>query len=135
MTKIVLNPATLAKPSGYAHGVLARGERLLFLAGQTGVDATGKIVAPAPNIVPQFRQALANLKAVVEAAGAQMTDVVKMTIFVTSITRYQANAKTIGEVYRSFFGKYYPAMTLVEVKGLWDAEAMVEIDAIAVLRY
>ena len=133
MTKTVLNPATLAKPSGYAHGILAQGDRLLFLAGQTGVDATGKIVAPAPDIVSQFRQALANLKAVVEAAGAQMTDVVKMTIFVTSKIHYQANAKTIGEVYRSFFGKYYPALTLVEVKGLWDAEAMVEIEAIAVL--
>ena len=133
MTKTVINPATLTKPSGYAHGILAWGGRVLFLAGQTGVDATGKIVAPPPDIVAQFRQALANLRTVVEAAGAQMTDVVKMTIFVTSKTHYQANAKTIGEVYRSFFGKHYPAMTLVEVKGLWDAEAMVEIEAIAVL--
>ena len=131
--KTVLNPPTLAKPSGYANGILTQGGRLLFLAGQTAMDSMGEIVAPPPDIVPQFRQVLSNLRAVVEAGGGQMIDIVKMTIYVTSKADYKAQTKPIGEVYRSFFGKYFPAMTLVEVKSLWDAEAMVEIDAIAVI--
>lgn len=131
MLHTVLNPSSLAKPSGYSHGVVAHGGRLLFLAGQTGMDASGAIIAP--DIVTQFRRALANLQAVVEAAGGQKTDVVKLTIFVTDKAAYQARRQEIGVVYQSFFGRYYPAMTLVEVKSLWDAEALVEVEGIAVL--
>lgn len=131
MPKTVVNPASLVKPSGYAHGILSGG-RLLFLAGQTGMDATGRITAPG-DLVAQFRQALANLKAVLDDAGGQMGDVVKLTVFVTDRRAYRAQLKPIGEAYRSYFGRYFPAMTLVEVKGLFDDEALIEIDGMAML--
>ena len=130
--KTVVNPESFVKPSGYANGILTEGGRLLFLAGQTGMDAAGEIAAPG-DLVAQFGQALANLKAVVEEAGGTMTDVVKLTLFVTDRAAYRANLKPIGEAYRSFFGHYYPAMTLVEVKSLFDDKALVEIEGVAVI--
>ena len=105
---------------------------MLFLAGQTGTDATGKIINPF-DLVEQFTHTLANLKTVIEAAGGTMTDIVKLTIFVTDKIAYRAQLGRIGEAYRAFFGYYYPAMTLVEVKSLFDRNAMVEIEGIAVL--
>jgi enamine deaminase RidA (YjgF/YER057c/UK114 family) len=132
MQKTIVNPAALAKPSGYANGILTEGGRLLFLAGQTGMDASGAIANPG-DLVAQFEQALANLKVVVDEAGGAMTDIVKLTIFVTDKAAYKANLKPIGEVYRSFFGRYYPAMTLVEVKSLFDDTALVEIEGLAVI--
>jgi enamine deaminase RidA (YjgF/YER057c/UK114 family) len=131
MTKTIINPASLAKPAGYAYGVLASG-RLLFLAGQTGMDASGRITAPG-DLVSQFRQALANMKAVLDEAGGQMNDVVKLTMFVTDKRAYLEQLKPIGAAYREFFGRYYPAMTLVEVKSLFDDEALIEIDGTAML--
>lgn len=132
MDKLILNPASLAKPIGYANGIIISGGRVLFLAGQTGMDATGRIAAP-NDLVAQFTQALANLKAVVDQAGGQMTDIVKLTVFVTDKPAYKAHLKPIGASYRQFFGHYYPAMTLVEVKSLFDDDALVEIDGFAVL--
>ena len=131
MPKTILNPASLAKPSGYAHGIAASG-RLLFLAGQTGMDASGRILAPG-DLVAQFQQALANLKVVLDEAGGQMSDIVKLTLFVTDKRAYRAQLKPIGAAYRAFFGHYYPAMTLVEVKSLFDDAALIEIEGIAVL--
>lgn len=132
MEKKVLNPGSLAKPVGYANGILTAGGKLVFLAGQTGMDATGQIAHPG-DLVAQFQQALANLKAVVSEAGGSMTDIVKLTIWVTDKAAYKANLKPIGDAYRSFFGRYYPAMTLVEVKSLYDEEALVEIEGIAIV--
>ena len=132
MDKTIINPASLARPSGYANGILTSGGRLLFLAGQTGMNATGQIAASG-DLVAQFTQALANLKTVVEDAGGTMTDIVKLTLFVTDKPAYRANLKPLGEAYRSFFGRYYPTMTLVEVKSLFDDEAVVEIEGLAVL--
>ena len=130
--KTLLNPPTLAKPSGYTHGILTEGGRLLFIAGQTGLDASGRIVHP-NDIVNQFRQVLANIQTIVTAAGGQMTDIVRFTIYVTNKAGYKANLKAIGEVYQTFFGKYYPAIALVEVTSLWDAEAMIEIESMAII--
>ncbi|MGE5263374.1 MAG: RidA family protein [Acidobacteriota bacterium] len=132
MEKQIVNPTSLVKPSGYAHGVVTQGGRLLFLAGQPALDAEGKIVAPG-DIAGQFNQSFSNLKAVLEAAGGTMTDIVKLTLFVTDKSAYLANLKPIGAVYRAFFGRYYPAMTLVEVKSLFDNAAMVEIEGTAVI--
>lgn len=128
----VVNPAGLAKPSGYSNAIAAEGGRMIFLAGQTGMDATGAIAHPG-DVTAQFRQALANLKVVVEEAGGAMTDIVKLTIFVADKAAYRANLKSIGEVYRSFFGRYYPAMTLIEVKSLFDDQALVEIEGVALV--
>jgi len=132
MNKQIVNPPSLAKPTGYANGILTQGGNILFLAGQTAMDNTGGVIAP-NDIVAQFTQALANLKAVVTEAGGEMTDIVKLNLFVTNKAAYKANLKPIGASYRNFFGKYYPAMTLVEVKSLFDDEAMIEIEGIAVI--
>ena len=129
--KTIVNSPRLAKPSGFSHGIEARG-RLLFLAGQTALDGSGRIVAKG-DLVGQFRQALANVGAVIEARGGSLRDLVKVTFYVTDKQDYRAKAKPIGRVYREMLGGYYPATTLVEVKGLWDADALVEIDGMAVL--
>jgi enamine deaminase RidA (YjgF/YER057c/UK114 family) len=131
MDKIAINPPSLARPSGFSHGIETRG-RLLFLAGQTAQDAAGRIVA-AGDVVAQFRQALTNVRAVVEAAGGTLRDLVKVTFYVTDKRDYRAKSRAIGAVYRELMGGYYPATTLVEVRGLWDDEALIEIDGIAVL--
>ena len=132
MKNVVINPAALAKPSGYANGILTDGGRLLFLAGQTGMGADGCIISPG-DLVAQFTQALTNMKAVVEEAGGQMTDIAKLTLLVTDKAAYAANLKPIGASYRDFFGRYYPAMTLAEVKSLFDDQAMIEIEGMAVI--
>ncbi len=132
MEKSILNPPSLAKPRGYSNGILTRGGQILFLAGQTGMDATGKIASPF-DLIDQFRQTLENLKTIVSAGGGEMTDIVKLTIYVTDKRAYHAQRARIGEVYRDYFGKYFPAMTLVEVKSLYDANAMIEIEGMAVI--
>lgn len=131
MPKIVVNPPALAKPSGFSHAIEARG-RLLFLAGQTAQDAAGRIVAR-DDLVGQFRQALRNVGTVIESRGGTLGDLVKLTLYVVDKRDYRAKAKAIGQVYRELTGGHYPAMTLVEVKALWDDEALVELDGIAVL--
>jgi enamine deaminase RidA (YjgF/YER057c/UK114 family) len=132
MDKQLLNPAGLAKPSGYSHGVLTSGGRLLFLAGQPGTDANGQILAP-DDLVAQFSQALSNLSLVVAAAGGRMTDIVKLSIFVTDKVDYKAHLEPIGAVYRGYFGNYYPAITLGEIESLFDDGALIEIEGIAVI--
>ena len=129
--KVPVNPPGLAKPSGFSHGVEARG-RLLFLAGQTAQDAAGRLVSRG-DLVGQFRQALANVGTVLEARGGTFRDLVKLTFYVLDRDDYRANVKPIGRVYREMLGGYYPATTLVEVKGLWDPDALIEIDGFAVL--
>ncbi len=132
MDKTILNPPSLAKPSGYAHGIATEGGRLLFLAGQPALDAAGKIEAPG-DLVGQFARAISNLQEVVQAAGGSLTDIVKLTIYVRDRDAYKANLKPLGTAWNSFFGHYYPAVTLVQVSNLFDDGALVEIDGIAVI--
>lgn len=132
MPKEIINPANLAKPRGFSHGVATTGGRLLFLGGQDASDAEGRIVAPG-ELVTQFEQALHNLHAVVEAAGGDMRDIVKMTVFVRDRAAYLESLKPLGTVFRSFFGGYYPAMALFEVSGFFQEDALVEIEGIAVI--
>lgn len=132
MQKTILNPETLAPPRGYANGILTQGGRVLFLAGQTGMDATGKIANPF-DLIDQFRKTLENMQTILREAGGSMTDIVKLTIYVTDKRAYHAQRSRIGEVYREYFGKYFPAMTFIEVRGLYDQNAMIEIEGIAVV--
>ena len=86
------------------------------------------------DLVAQFRQVCENLRAVVVGArGGQMTDIVKLTVYVLSKADYKARAREIGGVYREYFGRHFPAMTLVEVKGLYDDDCAIEIEGVAVL--
>ncbi len=132
MEKRILNPPALAKPSGFVHGILTTGGRLLFLAGQPGLNASGQIETP-EDLVAQFARALANVQIVVEAAGGSLTDIVKLTIYVRDKNQYKANLQALGTTWHSFFGRYYPAVTLVEVSNLFDDGALVELDGIAVV--
>jgi enamine deaminase RidA (YjgF/YER057c/UK114 family) len=128
----IINPSTLSRPSGFSHGILVEGGGTLFLAGQTGSDAGGRIADP-NDLVRQFDLAIANLGAVVREAGGALGDVVKLNVFVLSRDDYVAKLKPLGEVFRKHFGGHYPAMALFEVNGLFQKEALVEIEGIAVL--
>ncbi len=119
-------------PIGYSHGVESQGGRTVYLAGQVAFDAGGRIVG-ADDLVRQFDQALANLRETLHAAQAEMTDIVKLLIFVKDKQDYQNNLKEIGKVYRTYFGRYFPAMSLVEVSNLFEDGALIEIEGIAVV--
>jgi enamine deaminase RidA (YjgF/YER057c/UK114 family) len=129
--KVVINPPGLAQPRGFSHGIAASG-RMLFLSGQTASDREGHIVAPG-DLVAQYKQVLSNLEEVVEAAGGEMRDIVKINIFVKDRDDYLAHLKPLGEVHRSFFGAYYPATSLFEISRFFQDEVLVEIEGIAVL--
>jgi len=103
----------------------------VFASGQLGLVAPGKLAEG--GIAAETRQVCENLKAVLVSRAGQMNDIVKMTIYVLSKSEYKTRARDIGAVYRDYFGRHYPAMTLVEVKGLYDDECLIEIEAIAVV--
>lgn len=134
MPKTAINPPSLVKPVGYSHAFEVRGGRLLFLAGQVAFDRNGAVVGKG-DVVAQFRQVCENLKTVLAAQGGTLQDVIKLTIYVLDRQGYKARSKAIGQVYREYFGRHYPAMTLVEVKGLYDADAgcLLEIEGVAAL--
>jgi enamine deaminase RidA (YjgF/YER057c/UK114 family) len=131
----VVNPESLGRPRGFSHGLLAPADgRLLFVAGQVGVGpATGGASADAPGFVDQFAAALDRVLAVVREAGGRPADVARMTVYVTDLAAYWAGLGPLGEAWRARFGAHYPAMALVEVSGLVDHGAMVEIEATAVV--
>ncbi len=132
MIKTIINPKALVKPRGYSHAIRVWPcGRMLFLSGQVGWTQEGKFVSR--DVLGQFSQALANLRAAVHEGGGRMDDVVQMRIYTTDVVGYQAQRERLGRVWREFFGGYYPAMTLVEVRRLYDADACIEIEAVAVL--
>jgi enamine deaminase RidA (YjgF/YER057c/UK114 family) len=132
VTKQIINPPELARPSGFNHGIVTSGGRVLFLAGQDASDADGRIVAPG-DMVAQCRQVLSNLRAVVVASGGSMTDIVKLNVYVTDRRAYRAQLKPLGALFREFFGSYYPTMALFEVGGLFQDDALIEMEGCAVL--
>jgi enamine deaminase RidA (YjgF/YER057c/UK114 family) len=128
----IVNPEELAAPKGWNNGMLApAGGRLLFVAGQVGSDQSGQ-VEPS-EFVEQFSQALVNVLAVVRHAGGDPEDIGRLTIYVTNRDEYLASRKPLGERYRALMGNHYPAIALVEVAGLVEDNALVEIEATAVL--
>lgn len=128
----IINPPELAPPRGYSHGIASSGGRLLFLAGQDASDAEGHIVASG-DLLAQCEQVLSNLQTVVRTAGGRMPDIVKLNVFVTDRDLYRASLKPLGELFRRYFGRYYPAMALFEVKGLFQDDALIEMEGFAVL--
>jgi enamine deaminase RidA (YjgF/YER057c/UK114 family) len=129
---MAVNPPALAKPAGFSHGFEVQGGKTLYMAGQVATDKTGTVVGKG-DLVAQFRQVCENLKALVLARGGQMNDIVKLTMYVLSKADYKAKATDIGLVYREYFGRHFPAMTLVEVKGLYDDDCAIEIEGVAVI--
>ena len=129
---MAVNPPTLAKPVGYSHGFEVQGGKTLYMAGQVATDKAGTVVGKG-DLVAQFRQVCENMKALLLARGGQMNDIVKLTLYVLSKADYKAKANDIGLVYREYFGRHFPAMTLVEVKGLYDDDCAIEIEGVAVV--
>lgn len=126
-------PAGWTPPRGYSNGVLVSGARAtLHVAGQIAWDAEQRLIGRG-DLTAQFRQALANVVAVVEAAGGRPEHLVSLTIFVTDKRLYLARVEAIGAAYRALCGKHFPAMALVEVADLLEDGALVEIQAIAAL--
>ena len=131
MTLQRVNPEGLPAPSGFSHAVTATGGRIVFLAGQTALDADGNVAGD--GIVVQFEQALGNLLTALAGAGGRPEQLAKLTIFVTDPVDYRAHAAEIGRVWRRLAGREYPAMALIGIVRLWDAEALVELEGIAVV--
>jgi enamine deaminase RidA (YjgF/YER057c/UK114 family) len=120
----------LPDPRGYTHATVAQGQ-IVFLAGQTGVDLDGRIIDG--GMVKQFDRALQNLLTALAAAGGEPEHLASVSVQVTSIDEYKANSRLIGRVWRSRLGGGLPALSLVEVRRLWDAEAEVQLQGQAVV--
>ncbi len=132
MTFKLINPESLGAPHGYSNGVLTEaGGRLLFIAGQVAWNQQQEIVSA--DLVDQFDRALANVIAVVTEAGGQPEQIARLVIYVTDKNEYRKRMKEIGERYRARMGKHFPAMVLVEVAGLLEDRAQIEIEGVAVL--
>jgi reactive intermediate/imine deaminase len=129
MKKEIIVSEKLSRPLGiYSQAVKAEGNRLLFISGMTARDKDGNILGKG-DIKVQTRQVLENIKAVLEKAGATFDQIVKVTVFITDMSRF----KEIHEIRAQYFKKNYPASTMVQVSGLVSPDMLIEIEAIAVL--
>ncbi len=132
MAFTLINPEPLGTPSGYSHGLLAEAQgKLLFIAGQIAWDENQRIVSD--DFVEQFDRALANVVTVVQAAQGKAEQIVRLIIYVTNKREYRERTREVGDRYRKHMGKHFPAMVLVEVAGLLDDAAKVEIEGIALI--
>lgn len=127
----ILNPDTLAEPVGFSHAVVAAPGRTVYLGGQAAHDADGNIVGT--TTAEQFAQAASNVVTALAAAGGEPEHLVSMQIFVTDVAEYRASLSELATAYREHFGRHYPAVALMEVKGLFDPAAKVELVCIAVI--
>jgi enamine deaminase RidA (YjgF/YER057c/UK114 family) len=128
----LINPEPLGIPSGYSHGLLADAQgKLLFIAGQIAWDENQRIVSD--DFVEQFDRALGNVVTVVHAAQGKAGQIVRLIIYVTNKREYRERTREVGDRYRKHMGKHFPAMVLVEVAGLLDDAAKVEIEGIALI--
>lgn len=132
-----VNPLDLGKASGFSHGLLAKpGGRVLFVAGQIGV-VSGEAASPSAiateRFVAQFDEALRRILRVVAEAGGTASDIGRMTVFVTDMNAYRGSLKALGAIWKARIGPHYPAMALVAVTSLVEPEAVVEIEATAVI--
>lgn len=125
-----LLPEGWPRPKGYANGVLARGNENIFIGGQIGWNA--QCVFETRDFVAQVQQALENVRAVLEAAGAGPEHMVRMTWYITDKAAYVDNLRGVGAAYREVMGKNFPAMSVVQVVELVEDEALVEIEVTAV---
>lgn len=125
-----VQPEGFSKPKGYSNGVITRGPTL-YVAGQIGWNAQG--VFERKDLPGQFAQALDNVLAVVRAAGGKPESIAKMTVYVTDLDAYRNSLREVGSAWRERLGKHFPAMALVGVAGLVEREALIEIEAVAVL--
>ncbi|MFI2375424.1 RidA family protein [Streptomyces sp. NPDC018964] len=131
MTTERVNPPELSPPAGFSHAVVATGSRLVFLAGQTALDADGEVAGD--TLPEQFARALTNLLTALRAAGGTPADLARVTVYATDVAAYRSHARELGRIWRESAGRDYPAMAVVEVVRLWDERALVELDGFALL--
>ena len=129
MTFERINPPQLGTPRGFSHAVATSRARTIYLAGQTALDADGKIIPG--GIVEQFEQAFGSMLTALAEAGGKPEDLTTVTIYIVDMEDYRANAREIGAVWRRLAGTEYPAMAGIGVSRLWDVEALVEVQGIA----
>jgi enamine deaminase RidA (YjgF/YER057c/UK114 family) len=125
----MLQPAGWPRPKGYANGMLAHGE-MVFVGGMIGTDREGRL---ADGFVPQMKQALRNISAVLAEAGASPEHIVRLTWYVCDMNEYLADLSALGTAYREVMGRHFPAMAVVQVTRLVEPRARLEIEATAVL--
>ncbi|MGB7319393.1 MAG: RidA family protein [Planktotalea sp.] len=130
-THKIIQPEGWAPAKGYANGVLSS-DGTLYVGGQIGW--TAKQVFETHDFIGQMEQVLRNILAIVEAAGGAATDITRLTWFVTDKKEYAARQSEVGAVYRKVLGRHFPAMTMVVVAGLVEDEALLEIEATAVIK-
>lgn len=126
----ILQPPGWPKPKGYSNGIAASG-RMIFVGGQIGWDANEEFRSL--DFPGQVHQALLNTLVVLEQGGAGPGHITRMTWYITSRDEYLASLKPLGKIYRETIGSHYPAMTMVEVNALMEAQAKVEIETTAVV--
>jgi enamine deaminase RidA (YjgF/YER057c/UK114 family) len=126
-----INPAELSPPTGFSHAVTATGSRLVLLAGQTALDRDGKVIGA--TLPEQFATALTNLLTALRAAGGSPADLARVTVYATDVADYRAHAAELGRIWKRLAGRDYPAMAVIGAARLWDEQALVELDGIAVL--
>jgi enamine deaminase RidA (YjgF/YER057c/UK114 family) len=126
-----VNPPELGRPVGFSHAVVAAPGRIVFLAGQTALDAEGRIAGD--GVVEQFERALGNLLTALRAAGGEPQHLATLTVYAVDLSDYRARAREIGAVWRRLVGTDYPAMAGIGVARLWDDRALVEVQGIAAL--
>ena len=127
----ILQPPGWARPRGYSNGIAVKGGKTVYIAGQVGWSSEGTFAEK--TFGGQFRQALANVLAVLGEAGGRPEHLVRMTWYVLDRNEYMGALKEVGAAWRELIGKHYPAMTVVEVTGLVEPEARLEIEATAVV--
>lgn len=126
-----LQPPDWAKPRGFSNGIAVKGGTTVYIAGQVGYDGQG--VFREKDFGGQFRQAVANILAVLAEAGGRPEHIVRLTWYVIDRAEYLASVKAVGAAYRELMGRHYPVMAVMQVSGLVEAEARLEIEAIAVI--
>lgn len=126
-----VNPPDLAAASGFSHAVVATGGRLVFLAGQVALDASGTVTGD--TVAVQFERALGNLLTALRAAGGGPENLASLTVYAVDLADYRANSREIGAAWRRLAGRDYPAMAAVGVTTLWDPAALVELQGYAVV--
>ena len=128
MPKEIITPKNVQRPIGYSHAI--RCGNTIYIAGQNALDEDGKLVGEG-DVVAQTERSYENLKRVLEAAGASMSDVVQMRIYV--LNECLEGFKKTGEIRRKYFGRHFPAITLLVIDGLYESGTLIEVEAVAVV--
>jgi enamine deaminase RidA (YjgF/YER057c/UK114 family) len=128
----LIDPVGLESPVGYAHVAKIIGGTVIHIAGQAPFNDKGEVIGKG-DFVAQFAQVMHNLRTAIEAVGGKPTQYAALTVYITDLEAYWNNKKPLGTAYREVFGKYFPAITLVEVKRLYNPDCMIEISGIAVI--